>query len=100
MMSDLISRKARLEEISILMNGAEQHQTGEYKEGYIGALVALKMLTEQADTAYDPDKVVKQLEKEHQEAKIEYNRECHSYYEGKMIAFDNAIEIVKKGGVE
>ncbi len=84
-MSDLISRKALLIEFNSMEMPAIDIITG---------------VIESQPTAYDPDKVVEALEKEHQEAKKEYNLDVHSYYEGKMIAFDNAIEIVKKGGVE
>ena len=50
-------------------------------------------------TAYDPEKVVEQLEENWQIVRGNYAVERSRYYEGKMDAYDRAIEIVK-GGAE
>ena len=48
-------------------------------------------------TAYDIDKVIEQLEENWQIARGNYAVERSGYYEGKMDAYDGAIEIVKGG---
>ena len=48
-------------------------------------------------TAYDIDKVVEQLEENWQIVRGNYAVERSGYYEGKMDAYDRAIEIVKGG---
>lgn len=50
-------------------------------------------------TAYDSDKIVEQLEENWQIARGNYAIERSRYYEGKMDAYDRAIEIVKGGAV-
>ena len=49
-------------------------------------------------TAYDPDKIVEQLEENWQIVRGNYAVERSRYFEGKMDAYDRAIEIVKSGG--
>lgn len=69
-------------------------------------LEAVQNVIETEPTAYDPDKVVEQLEKNGQkmsEAKSNklYGKStpgCHNYY--KAISVKRAIEIVKGGGVD
>ena len=87
-MNDLLSRKALLE---ALVKAEEECEEAMTVPSFATAIYAIR----KQPIAYDTDKVVEQLKKEHQEAKEEYNRKSDSYYEGKMIAFNNAIEIVK-----
>lgn len=97
-MSDLISRSELIEEI----NGIYLHVSGvrsgkgilskcmdSYKE------LVIKIIKEQP-TAFDTEKVVEQLE----EKQYAYIHDNGDYEEGKYYAFEEAIDIVKKGGVE
>lgn len=51
-------------------------------------------------TAYNVDKVVKQLEKVKNESRDEWETTGNEYAFGEMWGFDKAIEIVRKGGAE
>lgn len=53
-------------------------------------------------TAYDPDKVVKQLEKFLGDTNFEKATKNvnESFYEGLAYAYDRAIELMKGGGVD
>ena len=67
-----------------------------------GKKTFLEMIASQP-TAYDPDKVVEQLEKQ-KANKFEWRENTKSdvmtyYYDGQIVAFIKAIEIVK-GGAE
>ena len=60
-------------------------------------------------TAFDTEKVVEQLEERKEEVSgcfevmcsdCKYTEECHEGEKDYKVAFDSAIDIVKKGGVE
>ena len=87
MSDDLISRKALLKELREIMD--EPHNTM-FLMG-IGAAISI---IEHADTAFDKEKVIKELKGE-----IEL---CvtHPLFPGKYIKKNRAIEIVEKGGIE
>ena len=53
-------------------------------------------LLDNQPTAFDTEKVVEQLE----EKQYAYIHDNGDYEEGKYYAFEEAIDIVKKGGVE
>lgn len=100
-MSDLISRKALIEEM-----------TEEYKKHYAGTgkseefTIAMNIVNEQP-VAYDIDKVVKRLENQREGYRIreiEMLRKGYEYdsklYHLNQLCFEKAIDIVRKGGVE
>ena len=88
-MDDLISRKALLKELREIMD--EPHNTM-FLMG-IGAAISV---IEHAETAFDKEKVIEELE---------YDKEMSAKYstglreQGHIEAFDEAISIVKKGGI-
>ena len=59
-------------------------------------ITGIKAFIENAPTAFDTEKVVEQLE----EKQYAYLHDNGDYEEGKYYAFEEAIDIVKKGGVE
>ena len=89
MSDDLISRKALLKELREIMD--EPHNTM-FLMG-IGAAISI---IEHADTAFDKEKVIEELK---------YDKEMSKKYstglreQGHVEAFDEAISIVKKGGI-
>ena len=100
-MSDLISRSALLEEIkslSIVLNG-KQIFSDDAKD------TVLRIINEQP-TAYDPDKVVDELENNSfitvkQEEVQTKRKDIQSYIavEKEVVLLKDANEIVKQGGV-
>ena len=82
-MSDLISRSTAMENYCNAL--CPKLQKGEYCNNCI-----VKAWLNNQSTAYDPDKVVEQLEKE------SYQEWCDS---PKIVELKDAIEIVKGGGV-
>lgn len=67
---------------------------GRYTTGNIFKDMELQQFIKEQPTAFDTEKVVEQLEE-----KIEITWE-HDYRGGRKDAFNEAIDIVKKGGVE
>lgn len=74
----------------------------------LNTLKSFRAIIDEEPTAYDVEKVVAELEEEKQSnpcrntqcKDCKYTNQC---YEGEMcykVGFDNAIEIVRKGGVE
>lgn len=72
-------------------------------------ITGIKAFIENAPTAFDTEKVVEQLEERKEKASgcfgvmcsdCKYTEECHEGEKGYKVAFDRAIDIVKKGGVE
>ena len=95
MQNDLISRSALLE---IFNHDLKCFETGKKaeKEMYISVADMRKMISEQP-TAYDVDKVVEQLE----EQKEVYSPVAQEgYFKGKVAGLCDAIDIVKRGGVD
>ena len=95
-MSDLISRSELIEEIkslSIILNG-KQIFSDDAKD------TVLRIIKEQP-TAYDIDKVVKELNKLDVKAIKRYKGGTFGDYEGTdyYIKKSDAIEIVKRGGI-
>ena len=109
-MSDLISRSALIEEIkslSIVLNG-KQIFSDDAKD------TVLRIIKEQP-TAYSVDKVIEEIKTLKEEALGEYNMGEYNLdnnignsisenyrkdmNEGRCFAYDDAIEIVKQGGV-
>ena len=95
-MSDLISRKALIEELHKALDGSGYDE--DYKEMGIDDFI------NNQPTAFDVEKVVEQLE----EVKISYfvtiantgNKKNDDIYEQVGNALDKAIEIVKRGGID
>ena len=85
-MSDLISRKALLE---ALVKAEEECEEAMTVPGFATAVYAIR----NQPTAYDPDKVVEQLE-----ALPNINQNYHSSTE--LIDREDAVEIVKEGGID
>ena len=89
MSNDLISRKTLLKELREIMD--EPHNTM-FLMG-IGAAISI---IEHADTAFDKEKVIEELK---------YDKEMSKKYgtglreQGHVEAFDEAISIVKRGGI-
>lgn len=102
MSNDLISRKALLKELREIMD--EPHNTM-FLMG-IGAAVSI---VEHRETAFYKEKVIEELKhcrdyydiNEQPKKPFDY-WECADIREhkGKWIAYDDAIEIVEKGGIE
>ena len=61
---------------------------------------AVKDVINNMPTAYDPDKVVEQLEIRKTKATTLQKENISEYFEGETDAFEFAIKIVKGGGVE
>lgn len=61
---------------------------------------AAQMLIDNQPTAFDVDKVVKQLETRKTRANALQKENISEYFEGETDAFEFAIKIVKEGGVE
>ena len=93
MSEDLISRKALMEEISnsfsipiLKMNLRPEHE----------AVLKIREIIMNMPTAFDKEKVIEELE---------YDKEVSAKYstglreQGHIEAFDEAISIVKKGGI-
>ena len=89
MSDDLISRKALLKELREIMD--EPHNTM-----FLMGIGAAMSIIEHADTAFDKEKVIEELK---------YDKEMSKKYstglreQGHVEAFDEAISIVKKGGI-
>ena len=94
MSDDLISRKALLEEIDLnfiipilKINMREEHK----------AVLKIREIIMNMPTAFDKEMVIKELE---------YDKEISQKYstglreEGHIEAFDEAISIIKKGGIK
>lgn len=100
-MSDLISRKAFMEYLGL-------EDTEENREENVGEIVTLEDFDRQA-TAFDKEKVMEKLKhcrdyydvNEQPKKPFDY-WECADIRErkGKWMAYDDAIEIVEKGGIE
>ena len=60
---------------------------------------AVKDVINNMPTAYDPDKVVEQLQKNADKNRGFYKANLNDNAQGQMIAYLHAIEIVKGGGV-
>lgn len=60
------------------------------------APIDFENMVDDMPTAFDTEKVVEQLE----EKQYAYIHDNGDYEEGKYYAFEEAIDIVKKGGVE
>jgi hypothetical protein len=98
-MSDLISRSALIEAM-----------TEVYKKHYAGTgksedfTIAMEMVRKQP-TAYDVEKVVAELEEhllvvEIEDEHIIPESDVDEYFELDVVAMSDAIDIVKRGGVE
>ena len=81
-MSDLISRKALLEALS---ESHKHHASNSREESLLIRDIAI---VKEQPTAYDPEKIVEQLE-----------NAPHAENDG-WVWLDDAIEIVKSGGME
>lgn len=105
-MSDLISRSCAIENIWDVFNSYanDSQRFDEYEtEAINNAFTVLQKTIENQPTAYDPDKVVAELE----ERRSEY--EIHSenapdvasavYRKGVMRGYEYSQDIVRKGGV-
>ena len=82
----LIDADELIEKINELAEGNE-----DYKQRYI-ALLAARGLVQDAPTVYNPEKVVEELEKLPRDSSWNHN--------SNNINRSNAIDIVKRGGVE
>ena len=69
---------------------------GKYTTGNIFKDMELQQFIKEQPTAFDTEKVVEQLE----EKQYAYIRDNGDYEESKYHAFEEAIDIVKKGGVK
>lgn len=100
MSNDLISRKAVMDYLQeqqanvIIEKNKNNPVTYDAAKGMLASVDAFMNFIVQAPTAYDVDKVVEQLKD-----KIEITW-SHDYFGGKKDAFNEAIEIVKGGGVD
>lgn len=88
-MSDLISRSALIEKTNDYISHTDERNSEHY------VCKRIKKIIEDAPTAYDLDKVVRELE-EYIPQEIEMSHERYLQY----LALDKAIEIVKRGGVK
>lgn len=69
------------------------------KNGYVRKSDVMQILGEQK-CAYNPDKVVEQLEQKMKRARDKEQKNTSEYFEGEADGFEFAIEIVKGGGVD
>lgn len=88
------------DELLDLIKDQKEKETGAYTKGINKGLSIVKSIIcdeAQTPTAYDPDKVVEQLENERKFWENAYNRNLGKE---KARSYEHAIEIVKGGGVE
>ena len=116
-MSDLISRSALIDALKVHFDSCFREDGELLYSGHIctSDVVDLIKLVENQPTAYDVDKVVEELKIIKEDALAEYNigeynldnnignSIAENYRkdmnEGKCFAYDEAIEIVKQGGI-
>ena len=102
-MSDLISRSKLKKEFDDLITGLENAITLETisKEEFINCLKILRECADEQPTTYDVEKVVAELEEKESEWWDTYSLSSgfDEYAHGKSVGFEEAIEIVRKGGV-
>lgn len=102
-MSRLIDGDKLIEDITIVINEWIKDMVyGEYLEGCVSFSVVAREMVRKQPTAFDVDKVVEKLKTLSQRA---CNRRNHpfgnkEYERGRVYAFDDAIEIVKAGGID
>ena len=108
-MSDLISRSALIEMLDkdIKMTEKFINEIGTPSEktlkhyaelaSQLNTIKSYKGIIEAQPTAYDVEKVVAELEELQNDVKNYWDDD---YYKGKALAYEDAIEIVRKGGVE
>ena len=73
----------------------------DYDTGFHSATSQIQGLIESMPTAYDIDKVIEQLENEATNNTEFFTDDYRDdYYRGAYAAYNEAIEIVKKGGAE
>lgn len=92
-MNDLISRKTLLEIIAQTKRVFDSENQDYYK-GYMCALSGLEGVIAGQPTAYDVDKVVAELHREHFTVIDDYTEEWED-----VVFLEEAIGIVKGGGV-
>lgn len=92
-MSDLISRKALMEEIEELLKSpyAKDYKVKEAIE------ITRDLCVKQAPTAYDMEKVMKRLEELYVNVRDRYKVSGDLYNSGAVSAFDLAIQAVEAG---
>ena len=96
MTDDLISKKALLKEIDEVI---AQYNWKEYV--ILDILHCARDMVFDQPTAYDIDKVIEQLENEASRCASFFCDDYRDDYErGKFEAYNDAIEIVEKGGAE
>ena len=88
----LISRKSLLKNIDEVIEQYSYERDGVV---VMDVLTCVRDMVNDMPTAYDVDKVVKQLEELKETA-----YECYGRASGAYVAMCNSIEIVKRGGVE
>ena len=81
-----MSRLVDIDDVKALINGLDSLPWEEEVDDLVNSI----------PTAFDMEKVVEQLE----EKQYAYLHDNGDYEEGKYYAFEEAIDIVKKGGVE
>ena len=107
MSGDLISRKALYERIEKSMN-ENPHSDSNVRQIHNHEHKHFLCMTAQEPTAFDKEKVIKdlRLEKENAEANYrrgsnedDYDESYADYWLGKVAAYEVAIDIVEKGGI-
>ena len=87
-MNNLINKSALRKDLSALPS----------ESGYVKKSDVMRILGEQK-CAYNPDKVVEQLEQKMKRAMDKEQKNTSEYFEGEADGFEFAIEIVKGGGL-
>lgn len=107
-MSDLISRSEFLKKLESNKLQPTKDMDG-FIDGWFEGFNTVVDMIENQPTAFDTEKVVEQLEERKAYASgcfgvmcsdCKYTEECHEGEKSYKVAFDSAIDIVKKGGVE
>ena len=98
MNNDLISRESLLKDIDEVI---EQYSYEKDGAAVMDALTCVRDMVNDMPTAYDVEKVIKQLESEASHCASFFDGYYTDDYErGKFEAYNEAVEIVKRGGME
>lgn len=102
-MSDLISRSALLEQVKAIYKAVDTSEINvDYDTGFHSATSQIQGLIAYMPTAFDLDKVVQQLEEVGKLQITTHGGRCNgkTLTLGYVKGIENAIEIIKSGGVK
>ena len=96
MNNDLISRESLLKDIDEVI---EQYSYEKDGAAVMDALTCVRDMVNDMPTAYDVGKVLEQLKEKYYSCDLT-KTDGSEYEDGRFDAYNEAVEIVKRGGVE